>query len=120
MNERAYLKLAQTLYFLGFRELRGSAGSIMQPGHEEISYRRLPIASVIELFQLILNYQHQPFTAPTELFLGRHDLVVSSQHVAELFADDANTTIHWLNHSAHVLTLDGDLTEIVDCMNQFS
>lgn len=120
MNERTYLKLAQALYYLGFRELRGSAGSIMQPGQEEISYRRLPIASVKELFRLILSYQYQPMNAPTELFLGRHDAVVSSQSVADLFANDPNATIHWLDNTAHVITLDGDLAQIIDCMNQYS
>jgi carboxylesterase len=116
-NMKLQLKLAIALHHLGFKELRGAAGSLMTNEQAEISYKRLPINSVIELFRYILNYQWVAPKVPVDLFLGCHDPVVSSPQINQLFQDLSQVSIHWLQNSAHVLALDNDLTEIVTCIN---
>jgi carboxylesterase len=117
MNVRAYLKLAITLQNLGFKEVRSAAGSLITDAHAEISYKRLPITSIIELFQFVLHYQWVAPSAPVDLFLGLYDKVVPSVQIEKLFHNVPNATIHWLNNSAHVLALDNDLRQIAACIN---
>lgn len=117
MSVKAHLRLALILQSLGFKEIRGAAGNLVTGEHAEISYKRLPLTVIIEMFQLIRHYQWEPPTCPVDLFLGTHDTVVSSPQVAELFQDLPNVTIHWLENSAHVLPLDNDLTQIAACVN---
>ncbi len=112
------LKLAKTLHFLGFRQIRNAAGNIVNPEHTEISYRRLPIETVIEILSFINDFHYMPPSCPVDVFLGCHDIVVNSQRVGALFARKDHTTIHWLKNSAHVLPLDNDIQEIIDCMNK--
>jgi len=52
------------------------------------------------------------------LFLGLHDEVVASKEVEELFMALPEVKIHWLNRSAHVLPLDDDINEMIQCLNQ--
>lgn len=118
MNVPANLKLAKVLHYLGFKEIRGAAGNLLSDVHAEISYRRLPITAVIQMFQLILSHQWVAPTAPVDLFLGTHDAVVSSPQIAELFQNLPNVSIHWLENSAHVLPLDNDVSELIKCINQ--
>jgi carboxylesterase len=112
------LKLAKLLHYLGFSHLRNAAGNIMNLEHAEISYRKLPITTIIEMLQLVHNYQWQAPSCPTDLFLGSEDPVVNSKAVEQLFASVKTANIHWLKHSAHVLPLDNDLKEIVQCINK--
>ncbi|MGL6036951.1 MAG: alpha/beta hydrolase, partial [Legionella sp.] len=49
--------------------------------------------------------------------LGAHDQVVNSKKVEQLFSSLPNATIHWLSNSAHVLPLDNDLAQIIQCIN---
>lgn len=112
------LAIAQLLKRLGFRHIRNIAGNLMSNQHAEIAYRKLPISAVIEMLHYARQYEWIPPECPTDLFLGRFDQVVSSQQVEQLFTNLPNTKIHWLNQSAHVLPLDNDLNEIIDCINQ--
>lgn len=118
MNVEFMLKLAKTLYFFGFRYLRNAAGNLLTTQHAEIAYRKLPIATIIEILTLNKNYQWHAPNCPIDLFLGAEDQVVSSNEVESLFAELPNTQVHWLKNSAHVLALDNDLQQIVDCINQ--
>jgi carboxylesterase len=117
MKVDSMLKLAQILKFLGFRHLRNAAGNIKTNVHAEIAYRKLPIASIIEMLTLSQHYVWVPPTCPVDLFLGTYDEVVASQQVEQLFVTLQNATIHWLQNSAHVLPLDNDLNEIIECIN---
>ena len=117
MNVARNLKLALLLQSLGFKELRGAAGNLVTDEHAEISYKRLAIATIIEMFHFVLAHQWVAPKAPVDLFLGVHDKVVSSPQVEELFRNLANVSIHWLENSAHVLPLDNDLSQIVACIN---
>lgn len=117
MNIDAMLKLAKILQFLGFRYMRNAAGNLKTNTNAEIAYKKLPVATIIEMLMLAKQYQWVAPTCPTDLFLGTYDAVVSSAEVGQLFAPLANVSIHWLENSAHVLPLDNDLQEIIDCIN---
>lgn len=114
----ALMKFAQVMHFLGFCQVRNSAGNIFNEAGAEIAYRKLPISTIIEMLHLAKNYQWVAPTCPVDLFLGAHDQVVAAKEVEKLFFDLPNVTIHWLKNSAHVLPLDSDLQVIIDCVNQ--
>ena len=112
------LKIAQLLRFFGFHHLRNNAGNLLTNERAEIAYRKLPIASIIEMLTLAKQYHWVAPTCPVDLFLGSHDEVVDSNQVAELFTHLPNVTIHWLKNSAHVLPLDNDLNDIIKRINK--
>ncbi len=116
MNVPLVLSGARLLHRLGFKLLRSRGGNIYTSGYPELTYRQLPIATIIEMLTLIRNYTFEPPQCPTDLFLGRFDQLVNSPRVAELFSASPNVTIHWLENSAHVLPLDGDIATIVACI----
>jgi carboxylesterase len=118
MRTELMLGLAQLLNHLGFYQFRNRAGNLMHTENAEIAYRKLPISSIIEILQLVKNYEWVPPDCPVDLFLGTHDLVVDSTKVEQLFRSLPNVNIHWLANSAHVLPLDNDLDQIIQCINQ--
>ncbi|STY27979.1 lipase [Legionella wadsworthii] len=120
MNMHQNKNILYALKKLGFCEIRGRAGNISSDKYAELSYRRIPIPALIELFTLIHEYLWVAPSCPVDLFLGAHDIVVDSNDVESLFSDLENTAIHWLPNSAHVLPLDNDLDQIVQCINQRS
>jgi carboxylesterase len=117
MNLNLALRAARLFKYLGFVHLRNAAGNILNSDHAEITYRKLPITTIIEMLQLVERFQWQAPTCPTDLFLGAQDLVVNSEAVEQLFKPLSNTNIHWLINSAHVLPLDNDLNDIIKCIN---
>lgn len=114
------LAIARLACFLGFVHFRSAAGNILNTEETEISYRKLPVNTIIEMLKLVQSYQWQVPNCPVDLFLGAQDGVVNSQAVEELFLPLNNVRIHWLLNSAHVLPLDNDLNQIVTCINQTS
>ncbi|ASQ44750.1 alpha/beta hydrolase [Legionella clemsonensis] len=112
------LKLAKFLTCLGFQEVRGLSGDLFTNQHCEIAYRKLPLAAIIEIFNLIKQLSFNVPDCPTDVFLGCHDKVVSSWRVAARFANKDNVRIHWLSNSAHVIPLDGDIEQIIACMKE--
>ena len=119
MHVRFMLKLAQVLKCLGFYQLRNNAGNLLTNKQAEIAYRKLPISTIIEMLNLSQSYQWVAPTCPVDLFLGAHDEVVASKEVEQLFAPLPNATIHWLKNSAHILPLDNDFKEIIQCINRY-
>jgi carboxylesterase len=112
------LQLAKILNWCGFSRVRGFAGNLQSSQHCEITYRQLPLTTIIELLTLVQQFQFSPPTCPTDLFLGCHDKIVASWRVADRFASKDNVNIHWLPNSAHVLPLDKDLEKIGHCVKQ--
>jgi len=112
------LKLAQALRYLGFNHLRNGAGNVLTDERAELAYRKLPVSAIIEMLTLAREYEWIAPTCPVDLFLGVHDKVVASDEVSKLFESLPNVRIHWLKNSAHVLPLDNDLKEIIECINQ--
>ncbi|WP_454781397.1 alpha/beta hydrolase [Legionella sp. WA2022007384] len=118
MNIYRNLQLLRVLNKLGFCELRGVAGNMATNKYAELSYRRIPIPVLIELFTMIREYRWITPNCPIDLFFGAHDIVVASKEVEQMFSHVPNSTIHWLANSAHVLPLDNDLDQLVQCINQ--
>lgn len=116
MNVSASLLLARVLHTLGFKWIQNRAGDIHTWAYQELTSRQVPIAAIIEILTLINNFKFVPPDCPTDLFLGRYDKVCSSTHLAERFASLPDVNIHWLDNSAHVLPLDGDIDAIVKCI----
>lgn len=117
MHVRMMLWLAKGLRYLGFSQLRNKAGSLITNDRAEITYKKLPISTIIEMLSLVQEYQWSAPSCAVDLFLGTQDDVVASSKVEALFAPLPNATIHWLKNSAHVLPLDNDLSSIVHIIN---
>jgi len=112
------LAVARFLRYLGLKRIPNHAGNFHTKGHEELTYRQLPLSAIVEILSLVQNNQFVMPSCPTDVFLGRHDEVVDSPAIAALFANKPNTTIHWLENSAHILPLDGDIQAIVECVEK--
>lgn len=118
MNVPFMLKLAHALQRLGFYQFRNKAGNMISNEHAEIAYRKLPLNTIIEMLTLAHNYKWVAPKCPVDLFLGVHDIVVDSIAVEQLFNSFSQVTIHWLKNSAHLLPLDNDFKEIIQCINK--
>lgn len=120
MNVPLTLFGARFLYKLGLRRIPNKAGNIYTEKYAELAYKQISVHAIIEILSWIQRFQWMPPTCPTDVLLGRHDEVVNSHKVAERFADLTNVSIHWLENSAHVLPLDGDIDQIIACLNKAS
>ena len=110
------LMLAHLLQGLGFKYLRNRAGNINSKQYNELAYRQLPIAAIIEILTLINEFKLIGPKCPTDLFLGRIDAVVDSKRVEHLLAHLTKVNVHWLEDSAHVLPLDSDVDAMIACI----
>lgn len=110
----ATILLTHILRRLGFRYLRNQSGNIYIKAHCEITYRKLPLSTLSEILTLIESFKLNSAQCALDVFLGRFDEVVDSGKVEALFkASEEKTNIHWLNNSAHILSLDGNVDEIL-------
>lgn len=116
LNLRFALNILHTLHALGVSHFRNRGGNLYAYDHYELTYRVLPLTSLIEVFSLIKTCPSLPTKCPVDLFLGKFDAIVNSNAVARQFAHLPNVQMHWLNRSAHVLPLDGDLDTIIKCI----
>ncbi len=116
-NVHLALAAAHLLRVCGVHTLAATGGDIISPDHAELTYRRIPIAVILEILQLIRGISFGPPKCPTDLFLGRHDHVVDCSATAKLFNGLDNVQVHWLENSAHVLPLDGDAQRIISVIN---
>lgn len=112
------LTVAKCCHALGFHAIRSVAGNLYTSNAYEIAFRQLPLTTIIELLTLINQFNFSLPKCPVDLFLGRHDDVVASAHVARRFEHSHQATIHWLEQSAHVLPLDGDIDQIIQCVRK--
>lgn len=110
------LILLKCLRTLGFRQLRANAGNI-QGENTEISFRRIPLDTIIEILTFIRDFKWVIPENSVDLLLGRHDAVVNSEKIAERFKHCKQLNLHWLDNSAHVLPLDNDRKLITACLN---
>ncbi len=114
------LLLAKTLGWFGLKRIPNRAGNFYSQGQAELTYRKLPVAAIIEILTLVAQHDFISPTCPTDVFLGRYDKVVDSPEVAKFFKNSTNVQIHWLEHSAHILPLDGDVGVILRRIKQVS
>ena len=117
INIPASLLLAKLLQWLGVSKIPNRAGNLYKKKHFELAYTKLPIVTIIEILTFINQGIQGLPTCPTDLFLGSFDKVVDVKTVAYLFKDSPNVRLHWLNNSAHVLPIDGDVKEIIHCVD---
>ena len=118
LNISVILPLVECFKKLGFSNVRANAGNIYSEDHCEIAYRQLPLTTVFELLTFVQEFSFSAPPCPTDLFLGKYDEVVDSDKVAARFANEKQVKMHWLKHSAHILPLDGDLDQIVACLEK--
>lgn len=109
---------ARTLISLGCSRLVNHAGDFYTDRYQELTYHHLPIPAIVEVLKLIQSQTYQPPGCATDLFLGRHDKVVHSRIVAQHYARHPQVQIHWLQHSAHMLPLDGDIELLLQHVNR--
>ncbi len=108
---------ARFLHFLGWKSIASHAGDFYTDQYEELTYRRLPMQAIIEILAYIKNQQYPSPQCATDMFLGRYDQVVDSQAIAKQYAQSPCVQIHWLEHSAHILPLDGDRETLLQSIN---
>ncbi|GGI84704.1 alpha/beta hydrolase [Legionella impletisoli] len=120
LNIPLAITLAKLLRTLGFKTLRNRAGNLRTNRAAEIAYRHLPIATIIEILTLIKEFKFSPPKCPVDVFLGAYDEVVDSHEVEKYFDKLSNVDIHWLQNSAHILPLDGDIDRIIARLKQNS
>lgn len=110
--------LTHFLHALGIKYIKNHAGNLYTHEHEELAYKKLPLRTLIELFMFI-EHEKKHFTVPEcpiDLFLGAHDDVVDSTYVFKQFENSDHCRIHWLQHSAHAIPLDGDIKTIIEIL----
>ena len=112
-NLRLAIAGAYVLRCLGVRTLRNRGGDIMSHEHAELTYRKLPLSTILEVLNLIRSSALMTPACATDLFLGRHDHVVNSSAIAKQCDGMHNMHLHWLENSAHVLPLDNDVQSII-------
>lgn len=109
------LALVRALKRIGFQSIRNRGGNLHTQRAVEMTYRRIPLSAIIEILTLIQTFSFKAPNCPVDLFLGRYDEVVHSERVAKRFAGCHEAAIHWLEHSAHILPLDGDVDRLIAC-----
>jgi carboxylesterase len=115
------MKLAKAavglLHACGLKQIKNRAGNLFTHNHEELTYKKLPLRTIVELFSLIEETPLNKPNCPVDLFLGEHDDVVDSPCVMQQFENNRRCTTHWLKQSAHALPLDGDIQTMIKIIN---
>ncbi len=109
--------VARVLHAFGIKQIKNHAGNLFTHDYDELTYKKLPLKTLIELFTLIEETQFTTPPCPVDLFLGSHDDVVDSPYLLKQFEPVKQCKTHWLDHSAHALPLDGDIQTMIDCIN---
>jgi carboxylesterase len=112
------LNTAAVVKSLGFKSIANFGGKISNPKEAELSFRQLPITSIIEVLRLIKEYPHRAWSTPTTVFLGKKDTVVSSPKVASMLENLPHLNLNILEQTNHVLPIDKDYQSILKQLNQ--
>lgn len=106
------LKLIKLVQWFKIDKIPALGADVYSAIHSDIVYKKIPLTAIVELFSLCQQFQFTPPKCPADLFIGRHDKVVNSKKVVARFKKSNNVKIHWLDNSAHILPIDGDLETI--------
>lgn len=111
----AFLDILQAFLDAGERYLPGIGSDIADPAAKEVAYDRLPVAALLSMGRGLheLRPRLADVRCPVLILTSRHDHVVpavSSDVLAESVAGPVERV--WLEHSAHVATLDLDREEL--------
>lgn len=104
----AVLRLAK---LFGLKQLNAIGGNIRSGDLAELTYKKIPISALLQLFAIMKTTKFSSLDCPTNVFFGRYDKAVSNRKSRRYF--DNKAIIHELANSAHVLPLDGDLDQIL-------
>lgn len=111
----AFLDTLQAFLDAGERFLPGIGSDIADPAAKEVAYDRLPVAALLSMGRGLheLRPRLADVRCPVLILTSRHDHVVpavSSDVLAGAVAGPVERV--WLEHSAHVATLDLDRVEL--------
>lgn len=113
LHEKITLGLIYVLQRLGLKNIRNSNGGFFyQSDEQEFGFRYLPLAAIAQLIRLALAFDYPKLSVPTEILLGRHDRVIDNQIIVRHYQHQPKVHIHWLENSAHILPLDGDVHRV--------
>ncbi len=112
------LKIARFAKNAGFYSIYNRGGQTFHRKAKELLYRQLPLDVLIEILQFIMDYQHQPWSHPTSLFLGQYDKVVNSERVVSILGNLPNLETHNLSNSGHVLPIEEDYKLILQALQK--
>lgn len=113
LNYTAYLWMIKLLNKLGLKFIPNRGGGLLNEKQAELTFRKLPLACIQEIFQLVEKFEFVPFAQETTVFFGKYDDVIDNQKVQTILAALPHLSTVWLPHSSHVLPLDKDLPEIL-------
>lgn len=102
---------------------QGIGSDIKHPTRRETCYDRIPVATMRERFVLTCatGIMLPNLKQPIFVFQSREDHVVAPENGSRIVREvgSSNVTLHWLDHSYHVATLDNDRDEIVKKCSTF-
>jgi len=110
------LKTVEIFSRLGFFSIYNRGGQTFHCQEQEMLYRQLPIQTLIEILTFINDYQHQPWSQPTTLWLGAHDKVVDSKKTSNILHDLPHLNTIILENSGHILPIECDKARITDVL----
>ena len=111
----SFLETLEGFLAAGERFLPGIGSDIADPSAKEVAYDRLPIAALLSASRGLaeLRPRLREVRCPVLILSGRHDHVVPSVSGDVLAGAVAGPVERvWLEHSAHVATLDLDRDEL--------
>ena len=107
------LACAKIFQLLGIKNITNRGGNICSQKYSELTYKKLPVTTIIEILHFIKTFTYKTPNCPTDVFLGSHDTIVDNNAVCRKIGNTTQIKLHWLEHSAHILPLDQDLTTII-------
>lgn len=111
----SFLDTLEAFLAAGEQFLPGIGSDISDPSAKEVAYDRLPIAALLSCSRGLAELRPHlgEIRCPVLILSGRHDHVVPSVS-GDVLADAVAGPVErvWLEHSAHVATLDVDREEL--------
>lgn len=111
----AFLDALEAFLAAGERFLPGVGSDIADPSAHEVAYDRLPVAALLSAGRglVALRPRLGGVRCPVLILSGRHDHVIPSVS-GDVLAEAVSGPVErvWLEHSAHVATLDLDRQEL--------
>lgn len=106
--------MLQLLRYFGLRYITNRGGSLLNTNYSELTFRKLPLTCIYEIFRLVKTFEFTPFSSKTLVFLGKYDKVIRNQEVQAMINRLPDVSTIWLENSEHVLPLDNDFQQIID------
>lgn len=109
--------LSPLLASIGVQYLPVLGGDIKNPSNYEITYKKVPVSSYVELNSLCsLARKLLPTLNQRITVIGsKHDHVLPKKGIISTFNEitSEKKSLHWVNNSYHVTSVDNDLPELI-------